>query len=238
MPDRIDNVYAFRSLADYSFKDRLVIRAAGIVFYLLIRLIGSTLRFQVEGVNALDDKNRDYDQPIMCTWHNRIFAGMYFMRYRGIVVMSSISFDAEYTARCIQRLGFGIVKGSSTRGGTRALVEMIRVMKRGVPITFTADGPRGPIYVAKPGPPMLAKKTGNPMVPVSVALEKHWTIKSWDRFQIPKPFTRVNMIFGDPIFVPADADDTELEAKRQEMENSINALVTRGDEWVRSLRTP
>jgi lysophospholipid acyltransferase (LPLAT)-like uncharacterized protein len=236
VPDRNDNVYAFRSLADYTFKDRLIIRAAGLVSYILIRLIGRTLRFEVEGVDALDDKNRTYDQPIMCTWHNRIFAGMYYMRYRGIVVMSSISFDAEYTARCIQRLGFGIVKGSSTRGGTRALVEMIRVMKRGVPITFTADGPRGPIYVAKPGPPMLAKKTGNPMIPVSVALEKYWTIKSWDRFQIPKPFARVNMIFGDPIFVAADAGDGELEAKRQEMENAINALVKRGDEWVRSLR--
>lgn len=205
------------------------------MFYALIRVISRTLRFEKEGVDWLTDSSRSYDQPIMCVWHDRIFAGMYYLRNRGLVVMSSISFDAEYTARCIQRLGFGVIKGSSTRGGSRALVEMIRMMKRGVPMAFTIDGPRGPRYIAKPGPPLLAKRTGNPIIPLSVELEKFWTLKSWDRFQIPKPFSRAKIFFGEPIFVKDDSNDEQLEQKRLELQHALDQLVERGKDWANQL---
>lgn len=234
--EQIDKVYQFKPLDGYTFKERVMIRLAGWVFYVLIKLISKTLRFETEGVDWLTDNSRSYDQPIMCVWHDRIFAGMYYLRDRGLVVMSSISFDAEYTARSIQRLGFGVIKGSSTRGGTRALVEMIRLMKHGVPTAFTIDGPRGPRYEAKPGPPLLAKRTGNPMIPLGVEVEKYWTLNSWDKFQIPKPFSRAKMFFGEPIFVNTDADDGQLEAKRMELQNALDDLVERGKEWSASLR--
>lgn len=236
MTSLVEKVYEFKPLDNYSFRQRLVIRLAGWLFHILIRLISSTLRFETEGSEHLEGEERSFDQPIFCIWHNRIFAGMYFLRGRGIVVMSSISFDAEYTARCIQRLGFGVIKGSSTRGGTRALVEMIRLMKRGIPMAFTIDGPKGPRYVAKPGPPLLAKRTGNPIITMSVELERFWALKSWDKFQIPKPFSRAKIFFAEPIFVASDADDAELERKRLAMQDSLDKLVQNGQDWVSSLK--
>ena len=232
MPEQIDKVYQFKTLSGYTLKERLTIRLAGRLFYVLITIIGKTIRFEVDGIDYLQDSARSYDAPIMCVWHDRIFAGMYYLRGRGLVVMSSISFDAEYTARCIQRLGFGVIKGSSTRGGMRALVEMIRMMKQGVPMAFTIDGPRGPRYEVKAGPPLLAKRTGNPMIPISVEVRKFWTLNSWDKFQIPKPFSRAKIFFGDTIFVAPDADDNALEQKRLELQTALDSLVKRGKEWA------
>ncbi len=232
MAEQIEKVYKFCSLDGYTFKERMLIRLAGWLFYALILVIGHTLRFETDGVDYLKDRAKTYDVPIMCVWHDRIFAGMYHLRNRSLVVMSSISFDAEYTARCIQRLGFGVIKGSSTRGGTRALVEMIRMMKRGVPMAFTIDGPRGPRYEAKAGPPLLAKRTGNPMIPLNVEVQKYWALNSWDKFQIPKPFSRAKIFFGEPIFVSPEADDHELELKRLELQQALDGLVKKGKAWA------
>ncbi|MFM9905112.1 MAG: lysophospholipid acyltransferase family protein [Pyrinomonadaceae bacterium] len=199
---------------------------------MLIGLIGRTLRIEVEGIDYITDPNIGYDAPILCLWHDRIFAGTYYFRDRGLIVMSSISFDAEYTARCIQRFGFGVIKGSSTRGGTRALVEMIRLVKKGVPMAFTIDGPRGPRYKVKAGPALLAKRTGSPMLPFSIET-KHWTLNSWDKAQIPIPFTRARVFFSDPIFVPPDVDENELEQKSIDLQMALDDLVKRGREWAR-----
>ncbi len=227
-----NKVYQFQSLSEYQFKDRLLIRIAGWCFYAAINLIGKTLRVEIDGVDYKHGGAENYHTPILCLWHDRIFAGTYYLRDRGLVVMSSISLDAEYTARCIQRFGFGVIKGSSTRGGTRALIEMSRLMKTGVPMAFTIDGPRGPKYQAKAGPAMLAKLTGNPMLPFSVEVKRFRTINSWDKFQIPVPFTRAKVFFGEPIFVAPDADAHELERKRAELQQSLNDLVQKGRDWA------
>ncbi|CAN5550515.1 lysophospholipid acyltransferase family protein [soil metagenome] len=232
MPDNTQKVYQFSTLSEYSFKDRFVIRLIGLLGYLLTYLICITMRTEVEGTDYLDDAGRGYDAPIICAWHERILPGAYFLRGRGLVVMSSISFDAEYTARVIQRFGFGVIKGSSTRGGTRALIEMIRLMEKGIPSTFTVDGPRGPRYEVKPGPPLLAKRTGDPMLPFSIDPRSYWTINSWDKLRIPKPFTKAKVYFGEPIFVAKDANDDELEQKRLELQNALSDLSRRGDDWA------
>ena len=148
-------------------------------------------------------------------------------------MLSSTSFDSEYTARCIQRFGFGVIKGSSTRGGTQALVRMIRAMRAGYATAFTLDGPKGPRYVAKSGPVLLAKKSGCPMVPFVLEPNKFWTIKSWDKLQIPKPFSRVKVFVAAPIYVDSDARDVELEEKRRELQGSLDELVRRGVQWRR-----
>jgi lysophospholipid acyltransferase (LPLAT)-like uncharacterized protein len=169
--------------------------------------------------------------PIYCLWHDRIFAGTFFLRDRGIVVITSQSLDGEYIARFLKRFGFGTVRGSSSRGGVKALVEMIRHMRRGLPMAFTVDGPRGPRYVAKTGPILLAKKTGNPILPFSVECSSFWTVNSWDRMQIPKPFTKARFILGEPIYVSAEMNDEELRSKLLELQASLDALVDSGEEW-------
>src|SRR5205823_5355921 len=117
------------------------------------------------------------------------FLSAYFWQRRGIVAMTSQSFDGEYIARFIQRFGFGAARGSSTRGATGAVVEMVRLMRAGCPAAFTIDGPKGPPYVAKMGAVLLAKKTGHPILPFTITAANFWEAnKSWDRFQVPRPF--------------------------------------------------
>ncbi|HRJ88688.1 MAG TPA: lysophospholipid acyltransferase family protein [Pyrinomonadaceae bacterium] len=231
MSEDFQKAYQFDSLDRFTLKQRIVIRTVGYLGYLIVRLIGSTIRFEKTGWENFEAIKAAGKIPIYSFWHDRIIAGTYFFREHGIIVLSSSSFDSEYTARCIQRLGFGIVKGSSSRGGARALVRMIRMMKSGFEMAFTIDGPRGPRYKAKSGPIILAKKTGNPLMPFVIECEDYWTLKSWDRLQIPKPFTKANLIIGEPIFIESRARDKELEAKIVELQTSLDELVLRGEKW-------
>ena len=154
---RVNLAYEFADLSDYSFKDRFLIRAADLVFYSLITLIGKTARFEVVGWENHEKAETNGGLPIYVFWHDRIFLTTYWWRKRRIVVMTSRSFDGEYIARFIQRFGYGAVRGSSTRGGVGAIVEMARLMRAGCTTAFTIDGPKGPRYVAKMGAVMLAK---------------------------------------------------------------------------------
>ena len=234
--ESVERAYAFADLSSYPFKKRLLIRAADLAFYFLINLIGRTARFEVIDWRNHDEATKDGGLPIYVFWHDRIFLTTYWWRKRKIVVMTSQSFDGEYIARFIQRFGYGAVRGSSTRGGVAALVEMIRLMRAGLPMGFTIDGPKGPKYVAKIGACLLAKKTGNPLMPFAVEAEKFWRLKSWDNLQIPKPFSRARLIIAEPIYVAADANDEVLENKRQELQKSLDELVARGEQWRESKR--
>lgn len=225
MAEENEKVYRFASLREYSLKQRLLIRLADWAFFLFITLIGKTVRFDVEGWKNFEAIEKTGHRPIYTFWHNKIFLGTYYFRDRGIVVVTSQSFDGEYIARFIQRFGYGAVRGSSTRGGVGALIEAVRCMKKGLPAGFTVDGPKGPRYEAKTGAVILAKKTGNPMMPFTVQPGKFWEVGSWDKLQIPKPFTRAKVIIGEPIYVPAGADDAVIEDKRLELQNSLDKLT-------------
>jgi lysophospholipid acyltransferase (LPLAT)-like uncharacterized protein len=227
----LPEVYEFAPLKDYSLRQRLSIRAADLLFYALISLIGKTVKFEVEGWENFEKIPNDGKIPIYAFWHNRIFLATYYFRNRDIVVITSQSFDGEYIARFIQRFGYGAVRGSSTRGGVGALVSLIRLMKKGLPAGFTVDGPKGPRYVAKTGAVLLAKKTGNPVMPFLVETKNHWTIKSWDKLQIPKPFTRARVFIAEPVYVGKDAGDAEIENKRQELQAKLDELVESGKQW-------
>lgn len=231
MDEKFQQVFKPADLAAYSFKQRLTIRLADWAFFLLIKLIGATVKIETENEEFYSEIEENGKLPIICFWHNRIFLGTYWFRNRRIVVITSQSFDGEYIARFIQRFGYGAVRGSSTRGGVGALVEMIRLMKSGLATSLTVDGPKGPRYVAKSGACVLAKKTGNPMLPFVVEAEKFWTIKSWDKLQIPKPFTRAKLIFGAPIYIAKDASDEEVEKKRLELQAALDELVEIGQQW-------
>ncbi len=231
--DKVARAYTFANLSSYSVKQRFLIRAADLVFFLLIKLIGRTLRWQIQGWENWEAASRDGQIPIYTFWHNRVFLSTYFWRRRRIVVMTSQSFDGEYIARFIQRFGYGAARGSSTRGGVGAIVEMVRLMRAGLPTAFTIDGPKGPRYVAKMGAVLLAKKTSYPVLPFTITARKFWTAKkSWDHSQVPKPFTRVRVDIAPPIYVPSDADEGLLEAKRDELQAALDEINRRGEDWA------
>jgi lysophospholipid acyltransferase (LPLAT)-like uncharacterized protein len=232
--ETIARAYKFADLSSYPLKKRLLIRAADLAFFLLIKTIGGTIRWEVSGWENWEKATGDGQVPIYTFWHNRVFLATYFWQKRRIVVMTSQSFDGEYIARFIQRFGYGAARGSSTRGGVGAIVEMVRLMRAGLPTAFTIDGPKGPPYVAKMGAVLLAKKTGQPILPFTISPHRIWeSKKSWDRFQVPFPFTRTRVEIASPIYVPADADERVLEAKRDELQIALDEINRRGDEWAR-----
>ena len=166
-------------------------------------------------------------QPVMGFWHGRILPATFYFRRRGIVVITSENFDGEWIARIIERFGYGTARGSTSRGGLKAMLRLKRDMERGRAAGFTLDGPRGPARVAQPGAVWLAKASGNPVLPFHLEASAHWTMGSWDRTQVPKPFSTVALAIGEPIAVPSDADDAQVERKRQELEASLSALESR-----------
>jgi lysophospholipid acyltransferase (LPLAT)-like uncharacterized protein len=226
-----EEVYKHGSLACYSLRERILIRLADWTFYTLIYLIGKTIRFEKRGWENLESIEQSGKLPVLAFWHNRIFLATYYFRNRGIIVMSSKSFDSEYIARFIQRFGFGVVRGSSTRGGVGALVEMIKLMRKGLPTGFSVDGPKGPKYVAKSGACLLAKKTQNPVVPFIIEAEKYWEVKNWDKLQIPKPFSRACVFIAEPIYVDKAAADEEIEKSRAALQTKLDELVILGEKW-------
>ena len=135
-------------------------------------------------------------------WHGRILPLSLYFRDRGIVVITSENFDGEWIARIIARFGYGTARGSSSRHARAAMLQLVRDIRAGRPTAFTLDGPRGPARVAKPGAVWLAGATGAPILPFHLEGDRSWSLRSWDRTQIPKPFTRVRMVVGAPIHVP------------------------------------
>jgi lysophospholipid acyltransferase (LPLAT)-like uncharacterized protein len=225
-------VYGFSGLSDFSPRDRAIIRAADIFFFLLIRVICSTLQWEVRGSHHLDSILASGHRAIFTFWHMCIFSATWFWRGRGIVVMSSQSRDAEYTGRFIKRFGYGAARGSATRGGSRALAEMAECLTRGMHAAFTIDGPRGPAFVAKPGAVTLARHTGQAILPFHIAVRRYVELPSWDRLQIPLPFTRALTLVGEPIYVPRDATPDEVASKQNELQASLTSLRHEAASWL------
>jgi lysophospholipid acyltransferase (LPLAT)-like uncharacterized protein len=201
-----------------------LISAAG---YPVIAALGSTFRWRAEGIEHYQKVVDGGRQPIMAFWHGRILPATVYFRKRGIVVITSENFDGEWIAGIIERFGYGTARGSTSRGAVKALVRLKRDMAAGKPTAFTLDGPRGPAQVAQPGAIWLAKATGNPIVPFHIESDRHWTAGSWDRTQIPKPWSNVAIAIGEPFEVPAAADDAALEQARLTLEARLQVLEAR-----------
>ena len=162
-------------------------------------------------------------------WHNRL---LFFpaiipavARKRTAAVVSA-SRDGQYIADLISMYGIRSIRGSSSRRGTNALLESVRLMKdEGLNVVFTPDGPRGPRYQMKPGPVMLASLTGAAVCPLSINASRYWSVKSWDGFQIPKPGATLTLVFGKLIHIPAGIEGEELEKWRLEVERAMNAIT-------------
>jgi len=208
-------------------RKRFEARLISILGYRVCAALGATWTWRVEGAERYDEVVRSGRQPIMAFWHGRILPSTIFFKRRGIVVITSENFDGEWIAGIIERFGYGTARGSTSRGGAKALVQMKKDMEAGKPTGFTIDGPRGPAKVAQAGAVWLSKVTGNPVLPFHVEADRHWTVNSWDRTQIPKPFSTVSMAIGEPFVVPADADDADIEQSRQQLETTLRQLETR-----------
>jgi len=198
----------------FSSKQRLSLWLISWLGYLAIRIIGPTLRvsFTYEPGSENEPKTRP---AIYCFWHRCVFAAAYLFRNNGVRVLTSRSYDGEYIARIIERLGFRAVRGSSSRGAVQSLRELQRELEDGAFVAFTIDGPRGPRYVAKPGPIHLARVTGAPIFSFYVAAEKAWILNTWAAFVLPKPFSRIHFYVRTPLTLAADANHEQSLTRMQ-----------------------
>ncbi len=212
---------------------RLEAAAISTVGYRVCAALGATLTWKVEGGDVFDEIVRSGRQPIMAFWHGRILPATLYFKNRGIVVITSENFDGEWIAGIIERFGYGTARGSTSRGGRRALIQMVHDMEAGKPTGFTIDGPRGPARVAQAGAVWLSKATGNPVVPFHMEASRYWTVNSWDRTQIPRPFSTVAAAIGTPFTVDENADDAGIEAARRELEGRLRELEKRALALVR-----
>ena len=206
---------------------RLQAKAISALGYRAVAALGATLRWRTEGLDHLDAIVRSGRQPIMAFWHGRILPATYYFRRRGIVVITSANFDGEWIAGIIERFGYGTARGSTSRGGSKALLQLVRNLEAGRPAGFTVDGPRGPSRVVQPGAIWLAKITRNPVLPFHLEADRYWTLNSWDRTQIPKPFATVGLAIGEPFDVASGGDLAALESARLALETRLRALEDR-----------
>ncbi len=205
-----------------SARKRAEVAAIAGIGYPLLRGLGSTWTWKVSGAEHVDAIRARGLQPIHSFWHGRILPATIYFQRRGIVVITSENYDGEWIARIIEKFGYGTARGSTSRGGPKALLQLVRDVKsKGV--AFTLDGPRGPAEIAQPGAVWLSKATGNPLLPFHAEAASNWTLNSWDRTQIPKPFTTVAMAIRAPIHVPRDAGDSALDEARSALEASLTA---------------
>lgn len=197
-----------------------------------MRLLGATMRVEAPPAQAARAAVAPRGAILVAVWHGDHFPVLYVYRGLGGYVITSQSADGQILTNILTNLGYRCVRGSSTRGGARALVDLARRVREGGDAAIAVDGPRGPRRVAKPGIVLLAKMSGCPIVPAGAACDRYWQFRSWDRYRIPKPWARAVILPGEPIRVPPDADDAMIEAKRRELEQALNAIQERAEREV------
>ena len=227
-PENVNTHYDTR-LPKLKWSRRIQIPIIAALVYSVIRTLGPTLRYEVIGWHHAEKVYAANRRCIWSFWHRVIIPVVWWGRNRGVVVLNTTAFDGQWTRKVIEWLGFGTAQGSSSRGGLRGLAVMARRIEEGKDCAFTIDGPRGPRYVAKPGPVMLARKTGAPILVFHIGVDRGITFKkTWDHFLLPKPFARTVMLFAPPIYVPPDAD---LDAKHAEMQRELERVRDVAEGW-------
>ena len=227
----------------FSLRQRILLWIVSWASYLAISLIGPTLRYSISWEELPSPPDATYEKPVIYSfWHRAVFASAWLWRRIGIAVMVSRSFDGEYIARTIEKLGFVAVRGSSTRSGARALLGLKSQLEQGNLVAFTIDGPRGPKNVAKPGPVLLSRASALPMAAFYVALSDAWVLNTWDALMIPKPFSKALVRFSAKMQVPAGAADTETDAQLAEFHRQLQAALERvtrfAEEHVNQVGSP
>ena len=201
--------------------------AIAAIGYPLISALGRTWSWRVEGAERYDAVITSGRQPILALWHGRILPATLYFQHRGIVAMTSENFDGEWIARIHARFGYRAARGSTSRGARKAMVQLVREVGQGRAVALTVDGPRGPARVPQAGAVWLARATGNPVLPFHAESSSWWKAGSWDETLVPKPFSTIAFVIGEPMFVPQDATDDELEAARVDLGRRLGDLEAR-----------
>jgi lysophospholipid acyltransferase (LPLAT)-like uncharacterized protein len=204
----------------------------------LIKAICGTLRPQVHRGDIDAALRARRQNVIYAFWHGHLLYLMYRYRGSGTRILVSQSRDGEFLSRVLRRFGLPTIRGSSSHGGRRSLLELVRQTRAGASVAIAPDGPRGPRHRAQPGIVALARLAGIPILPVAVGARWKVEFGSWDRFLLPLPGSRVVVVYGEPIVVPADADAALLEQKRQELENTLSKLTAEADAAARADTRP
>ena len=210
----------------FSFRQRVLLSLISWSSYFAITLIGSTLRYSMSWEEPPTPPDATYEKPVIYAfWHRAVFPAAWMWRKLHIAVMVSRSFDGEYIARTIEKFGFVAVRGSSSRGGAPALLGMKTCLEQGNPVAFTIDGPRGPKYVAKPGPVLLSRVSNLPMAAFYVAISDAWILNTWDQLVIPKPFSKAMVRVSAKMRVPATADESQMAEFHSQLQAALDRVT-------------
>ena len=187
----------------------------------LITALGSTFSVQVSGQEYRDQAREQGHYVIYAFWHEGLAIATYVFRHQGIRVLVSQHQDGEYISRTIERMGYTTIRGSTTRGGAKALFQMAAAGAGGEDLGITVDGPRGPRHRVQSGVLYIARRSGLPIVPFAVACSRKKVLSSWDRFIVPLPFARVGIAFGESMTVSKDCGGDDMEDMRVTLESRL-----------------
>ncbi len=218
----------------YNYIDRMKLFLIAHSGNFLLHIINRTLRYKVIGYDNYEETMKKNGSVIFAFWHNGIFMATYYWRKRDIAVLTSLNFDGEYTARIIKKNGYIPIRGSSSRDAIKGLIEMKNQIERGKSIAFTVDGPKGPKYKVQPGAIWVAIKAKKPILPFVVVAKNKIELNSWDKFQIPYPFSTVWMIIGEPLYINNDSDEKDrIEEARLILEDNLMQLLKIGIDYCK-----
>jgi lysophospholipid acyltransferase (LPLAT)-like uncharacterized protein len=225
---------AKQSKSRFSLRQRIALAVVPRIVWALVRVVGLTWRFETIAEEGAEPKpyGLNLGKQIFCFWHQCVLPSAVYFRRSHTTILISKSFDGELIARTAACFGYSAARGSSTRGAREGIEGLTRVVESDKPAIFTADGPRGPIYQSKMGPVRLAQGTGAPIGAFHVEPEHAWVMNSWDRFLVPKPFTRIVVSWARWTRVPADCTADELEQKRVELTAAIERARLRALEHL------
>lgn len=201
------------------FGDRVAVRLGGAV----IRALASTWRYRVRNVEQLEKLRAAGGPFVFSIWHGQLLPLLWHHRHQGISILVSEHKDGELIARFAESIGYGTIRGSSSRGAAGALLGLVRALGEGTEVGITPDGPRGPACSYAPGAAVAASKAGALVLPLAAHADRAWRLNSWDRFMIPRPFARVTLAYGDPVRLPDDARAAAAQTPR--LESAMNAAV-------------
>ncbi len=208
----------------------------GVMGSLTIKCLFRTLSIKEIPEGYYGNLERQGKYAIYAFWHAHMLLPAYVGKNRNIKVLISQHRDGEYIAQIVQWMGYGVARGSTTRGGAKALLRMIKQIKEdSISLAITPDGPKGPRFVAQSGAILLGQKTQYPIIPVMIYLEKYWELPSWDRFCIPKPFSKARIFYGNPILVPSKLEKLEMEEYRASLENELIRLGNEAESIVKDV---
>jgi lysophospholipid acyltransferase (LPLAT)-like uncharacterized protein len=211
--------------AEVPRKARLISSLGGGLITGLMR----TTRFEITNAAVYEEWLRPRRAAMYVLWHGRLLPCSYHHRNHGLATLISLHRDGDYISGVVEKWGYEVLRGSSSRGGTKALRQMVRLLRAGTPIAVTPDGPRGPRQEMKLGPLLAAQMAGVPVIPVSAGTDRAWWFEGWDRFLVPKPFSRIRLIYGEPVRITPNADEAAVGQIAQELQAALNRQTAEAD---------